>query len=424
MKFKYLLFVHLLLINALFAQSDLSLSDAITQALTNNYDVRISKLDQKAASIMNSWGVAGGLPSLDFSLSGTRTQDMDEEVYSDRYSGGLTLNWLLFDGFAVHIQKSKFAKLEELSEGNTALLIEQTIQSVILAYYNVLLQQKTRDVYDTLRILSKDRFDRADEQRRLGTYVTYDVLQAKNAWLDDQTRYLQQIELARNAVRELNYLMGVTEDLSYHLIDPFKADLKVFQYEKMFDKLNADNQMLKNKYMQQTLLEKDVALKRSDWSPSVNLRAGLDRTLSEGEVAATNKTYDAYGSLSLSWNLFSGGARLRAIQVAKLDREIGEVEIRSMKHTLANRLASQLETYNIRKELVNVADESLKTAELNLQISREKFETGAINSFNYRDVQLIYLNSALSRLQSVYNLLGTETELLRMTGGILSSYVK
>lgn len=427
MKNKFLI-IYLIMLTVLsgclFGQTALSLSEAITQALENNYDIRISKLDQKAASIMNSWGTAGGLPSLNFSLSGTRTQDIDAEVYSDYYTGGLTLSWVLFDGFAVHINKSKLSKLQELSEGNTVSLIEQTIQSTILAYYNVMLQQKTSLVLDTLRLLSKDRFDRIDSQRRLGSKVTYDVLQAKNAWLDDETRYLQQIETARNAVRELNYLMGVTEDLTYNLADPFQADLKRFKYQTMLEKLFSDNQMLKNKYLQQTLLEKEVALKRTDWAPSLTMRAGLDRSLSEGEEITTSKSYDAYGNLSLSWNLFSGGARLRASQIATLEREMGEVEIESMKHTLSNRLASQLETYNIRKQLLNVADESLKTAALNLQISKEKFETGAINSFNYRDVQLIYLNSALSRLQSVYNLLNTETELLRMTGGILSSYIR
>ncbi len=414
-----IIFFMLSLTSLSFAQDTLSLSHAIEYALGNNYDVRIQKLDEKAASIQNSWAEAGALPSLDFSLSGTRTRDMEEETDSDRYAGGLTLNWMLFDGFSVIIQKSRLDHLEKLSEGNTMLLMEQTVQGVILAYYNVLLQERSRDVLDTLRQLSNDRYRRAEAQRELGSLATYDLLQAKNAWLEDEAGWLSQVANARNALRDLNFLMGESGDVVWYLSDPFKAVQQTFAYNDMLEKLKSDNRLLRNQYLQQTLVEKNHALRISDFSPSLSLSAGTEKT---GDSPSLSDSWYSYGTLSLSWNLFSGGDRLRALQVAKLDKDIGEIEIQSMMHSLSNQLGARLETYNVRKKLLDVANEAQKTAELNLQISEEKYKSGAINSFNYRDVQLIYLNSALSRLRSVYNLLESETELLRMTGGILSQY--
>jgi len=67
-----------------------------------------------------------------------------------------------------------------------------------------------------------------------------------------------------------------------------------------------------------------------------------------------------------------------------------------------------------------VAEAGIESAELNLEISKEKYLNGSINSFNFRDVQLIYLNAAFSRLSAVYNLIDAHTELLRLTGGILT----
>jgi outer membrane protein TolC len=67
-----------------------------------------------------------------------------------------------------------------------------------------------------------------------------------------------------------------------------------------------------------------------------------------------------------------------------------------------------------------VADENLEAAELNLTISEEKYRSGVINSFNYRDVQLIYLNAALQRLQAVFQLIDSNTQLTRITGGFLN----
>ena len=63
-----------------------------------------------------------------------------------------------------------------------------------------------------------------------------------------------------------------------------------------------------------------------------------------------------------------------------------------------------------------------KPHKLNQQISEEKFRAGTINSFNYRDVQLIYLNASIDRLQAIYDLIDTDTELTRITGGIITEY--
>ncbi len=92
-----------------------------------------------------------------------------------------------------------------------------------------------------------------------------------------------------------------------------------------------------------------------------------------------------------------------------------------MEHALTNELFNLVDYYGVRMELLNVANENLEAAELNLSISEEKYRSGVINSFNYRDIQLIYLNAALRRLQSIYNLIDSKTRLTRITGGFLGT---
>jgi outer membrane protein TolC len=57
-----------------------------------------------------------------------------------------------------------------------------------------------------------------------------------------------------------------------------------------------------------------------------------------------------------------------------------------------------------------------------LQLSKERFESGAINSFNYRDVQISYITIAQRQLEAVYNFIDAQTALLRMTGTIIQEY--
>ncbi|MCK5258163.1 MAG: TolC family protein [Thermoplasmatales archaeon] len=63
-----------------------------------------------------------------------------------------------------------------------------------------------------------------------------------------------------------------------------------------------------------------------------------------------------------------------------------------------------------------------ENTKLNLNIAKEKFDAGTINSFNYRDLQIVYLNAAFNKLEAVYNLLDTHTELMRLTGNIITEY--
>ena len=90
-----------------------------------------------------------------------------------------------------------------------------------------------------------------------------------------------------------------------------------------------------------------------------------------------------------------------------------------MEHALTNELFNLHDFHQVRRELLNVANENLEAAELNLSISEDKYRTGVINSFNYRDVQLIFLNVSFQRLQAVYDLIGSQAALTRITGGYL-----
>src|SRR5660397_129064 len=123
------------------AQQNLTLTEAITIALENNYDIKIVKQNQHIAEITNDWGTAGRYPYINLSLGDDNSYNINESenVVANRFSAGAALNWTLFDGYSVRINKQRFEELEQLSKQNTAIMVEGTIQSVVLAYYDVLL---------------------------------------------------------------------------------------------------------------------------------------------------------------------------------------------------------------------------------------------------------------------------------------------
>lgn len=407
-------------------QERLSLSDAIATALENNYDIRIINRNEEITEINNTWGSAGLLPTISFGLSSSNRANFNEvsDYTSTTLTPDLSLNWTLFNGFSIRIMKQKLEALAHLSKGNTAVLVEQTIQSVILVYYKVLLEQEKLDVVREVMDLSSDRYDYVIAKKEIGSAVTYDVLLAKSAWLEDKAAFLFQDVILSNAIRDLSYMMGVTFETDYTFTEKFASELRNYEWETLLDKMLSNNKTLRNQYIQEMLLEKEVALAKSLYYPSFSLRSGVDassvRTKYEGASATTSKLQNLSAILTLSYSLFDGGIKKRALRISKIQEETVQIETAGMKHSLTNQLAKLLDLYNVRKDLYNVAEENIETSSLNMQISEDKFRVGAINSFNYRDVQLIYLNASINRLQAIYNLIDVDTALARITGVIVT----
>jgi outer membrane protein TolC len=109
------------------------------------------------------------------------------------------------------------------------------------------------------------------------------------------------------------------------------------------------------------------------------------------------------------------------VEVARINEEVARIELSEMEHALTNELFNLLDFHEVRIELLRVADENLEAAELNMSISEEKYRSGVINSFNFRDIQLIYLNAAVRRLQAIYQLVASNAGLTRITGGFLGN---
>jgi len=412
--------------STIFAQRNLSLSEAIETGLKNNYDIKIVKLSQQIADENNSWGTAGRFPSIDIGASYRNRFDHTEvnDIKSQTLAPYAQLNWVLFNGFAIFQNKYKLEDFYKLSEGNTALVIENTIQAIILSYYNVLLEDEKLKVFEQVNKLSKDRYDRELLSKEIGGSVTFQVLQAKNSWLEDKANYLSQKLAVDNSVRRLNLLMGEKQDIKYIFSENFNAKSVNYNLEELKQKMLENNKTLKNQYINEIIKDREIAIARSSMFPKLILNSGYDQSSRKQTVgdfpSSTSDAYDYFANLSISLNIFNGFNTKRAIEIAKIQHEISKIEIEEMKHKLSNSLVQQLEFYNIRKELLSVAEENLEAAKLNLEIAEEKYKSGAINSFNYRDIQIVYLNASTRRLNAVYNLKETNTELARLTGSIIT----
>ena len=421
--FSALLFSQSLLLTA---QDSLSLSMALEKSLEHNYGIIISRSEIDIASLNNNWGNAGRYPYIGLDVGSYNSYDINNVNDFSNYRLGTSLGarWTLFDGFHVKITKDKLSQLEILAKGQSAVIVESTIQDVILAYYTVLLNIEELALFKNVMTLSKDRFIYETKRFELGGTASYNVLQAKNVFLNDTALFLEIEVRLRNSVRDFNFLIGEESSMEWVFTEKFEARKKAYLLSDLLDKMMTNNTNLKNQYTNLLLQQNEIRLKSSTYYPSIDLATGLNNNWSltnrVNSDPAYNNNLNIYGNLSISFDIYNGGTRKRAVEVARINEEIAHVETDQVLHSLNNQLFNLHDSYYVLQALKEVAEESLETSDLNLEIAGEKFRSGAINSFNYRDIQLIYLNSALLNLRATFNLINSETSLIRITGGFVS----
>ncbi|MEQ6118082.1 TolC family protein [Reichenbachiella sp. MALMAid0571] len=445
MKFK-LLFVILFITSfyASHAQEKLSLANAIGIGLANNFSIQIEEQKKIQAANNNTWGQAGALPSVVLNASEGFSQTninnpasflSSGAIKSSSFNPSLTANWTLFNGFNVRMTKEKLGLLQTQTDGNAAVIVENTVQAIILAYYTVLLEKERTEVFRSTLKLSNDRYAYSKLKGELGSAVTFDILKDKNSYLTDSSNYIIQVLNHRNAVRNLNLLLGKDVDEQYLVSDSLMVEKKDFSLDELFARMTASNSNLKNQYINQEILKRDIAISKSALYPTISLNLNGSKNWqgqdlsdavfadgSNGSSGISSSTANLVANLTLAFTLFNGGKVQNQIKNAQVQEQIGQLQIKDMELTLKHNLIGNFDTYALRKSLLDISGDNVKTSELNLQMGADRYKNGSINSFDYRDLQITYLQTALNYYQSIYDLLETEVELMRLTGGILGEY--
>lgn len=418
------------------AQNSLSLMDAIAIGLKNNYGIQMVKKQEEISSLNNTWGQTARYPNLNLQAGNYNSFIHNEYTTPDSYEAAhlhaarieLSSQWTLFNGFSVNITKQKLEELERLSQGNTALTIENMIEDVILSYYQVVLEHEKLKVIDTILLLAKDRYDYTQERKRLGNAASYDVLQAQNDYLEEKNNRLTQQLRVNSATRQLALILGMQNQTPLLKHDSLQVNTHVFSFADLQDQMLSNNTSLNNQYINQSLLQKETLLRQADRYPHIQLGTGIrnSHTFNQNayESHQNQHSFDYYGNLTLNYQLFNGGKNRRAIEAAKINEQIAQISIEEMKFDLSNKLLELIDYYEISQQVFHISDERKQAAELNLQISQEKFKNGSINSFNFRDVLQIYMNASIYRLEAMYAIIRYETSIFRITGSITPQYTK
>ena len=414
-----------------FAQEQLSLQEAITIALQNNYDIKISKNQIDIAKNNANIGNAGMLPNLTGSYTNggsiqntrqTPATGPDRVITgakSTNNSYGADLNWTIFDGFSMFANYDRLKELQKQGELNARLAILTTVADVITAYYDIVRQQQLVIAADSAMDVSVLRTGIAKTKLQLGRGSKLDVLTAQVDYNTDTSNYLQTKNALQVAKVRLNQLMVRDIGTSFSVVNNIDVD-KGILFSKMAEMAEQQNPNVQNAFINQRIASLTLKSVRGARYPSISLNSGYSRANSTSptgfnqKFAANGLTYGVTASL----NLFNGFLQRQQERNAKIEIDNSILNLNKTKLDVNAQLLTAYQNYSTYLDLIKLEQRNVDIAKENLDITLAKYRLGSIAPLELREAQRNAIDAQNRFIEMQYQAKIAETTLKEISGNI------
>ena len=435
MNLKKIIFVFMsFCMTSITAQKLVSVSEAIELALENNYGIKIISNNKEIAK--NNAGVlnSGYLPTVTSSSGATFNRDNLEAEFangestalngakSSRYNASINLNYTLFDGLGRYYDYKRLKETYKLSELQARETIENTIAQLYVVYYNVAQVTENVTVLEKTLTVSKDRITRASYQFEYGQGTMLNVLNAQVDINNDSINLINAKQQLVNTKRDLNVVLGnvISSEFRVDTTIDFKLNIDQNDLANKVKSNNVNLLQLDKNIMINTFI---VKANKSGYLPSLGLTGSYGWNKGNNNAAsfvAVSTNTGLSGGLSLSWNLFDGGATATRVTNAKIELENRSLEKESMVIDIERNFNNAWDDYQNKLTIFQVQENNIITSTNNFNRTQEKYKLGQATSIEFRQAQLNLINSELNRNQAKYAAKIAELTVLQLSGELLN----
>ncbi len=429
---KSLIFLSFCLLSGLGqTQTLLSLQDALSLAMEQNFSIALVKNEQNVARINNSFGAAGMLPT----INGTVNQDNQvtntkqtflngnennrDGAKSRSLNAAVEMSWTLFNGMKMFATKAKLEEFEAMGNLKLRMQMEQVVLRVSKAYYEAVLSKAQVKSAEKFMAISKKRIEVAKAKVETGKSAKSEWLKAQVYYNADYANYMRLVTQYENSKLGLNQLMTQQLNYTFEVMDSIepKDMLQLEALKKSGLENNTGIQMAKRNLDIYQLGIKEINAERL---PSLVVRSGYNYNTSNSEAgflqSARNNGYH-YGA-GLSWNLYNGNDVNRRSSLAKIGEKTGTYVYKDSLLRFELNLQQAYNVYKTNLELWHFEESNLEIAKQNYEIAAEQYGQGIISMNDLREAELIYLQNVDRLLLSKFNAKVSELELLRLSGSL------
>lgn len=435
-KYTYLLIGAIALHTFANAQNKLTVEQAITATIENNYDIQLLRNDSSSYALDNAYARAAFLPRLNATggvvfnnnnqkqklADGSKRQS--KGLRSSNLTGSVQLNWTLFDGFKMFATRDKLAQFVQLGELNIKNQVVNSVATVINNYYNIVRQKQQLKAIEEQMSINEERVKVAEKKLSVGLGAKPELLQGKVDLNAQKAARLQQLTLIDQLKEQLNQLMNVEPNTRYDVTDTitFADDIILGDVLGTVETSNPQLLLTKKNIDIGKLTLKE---KKADRYPVVTFNSAYSYSKTDNKTVINpfsslyNRTNGFNYGIGISIPILNGFNTKRQIQQAQLDLDWLNISYQNQKSKINLGIINAFKDYELQKKMLALEEENILLAKENVYIALERLKLGISTYLELRETQKS-LELAYDRLIAArYNTKLAETELLRLKGDLV-----
>ncbi|MEQ8907716.1 MAG: TolC family protein [Vicingaceae bacterium] len=413
------------------AQESLTLEQAITMGLENNYDIRLSRKAVDIAETENFIGNAGFLPEVTADGTYTESNQNTDLTFADgsginrenakttTLNAGVGANWYIFDGTTMFVSKNQLEAVEKKSKYQLEAEINNSVAEITNTYHQLVAEEKTLLIYQEQKELSEAKFQLSKDRLSAGAGSELEQSQSEVELNADRAAVIEQEIIITQLKSKLNRLMGREVETNFEAADSIRivSDLTLEELKQKVE----ENPNLKS-YQQDlsiAVLNKKQTLADRLPSLALNGRYSYNESESEAGFVQNNQTDGLTYGATVSIPIFNGMQRSRKSQVNKIQIEQSKLTYENEVAKVKEQLQVQFQSYSRYQELLKMEQRNAAVADDNLKFAMESYKIGGISALDLREIQLSTLQAKERLVAIKYTIKMAETELLRLTNQLI-----
>jgi outer membrane protein len=413
------------------AQELLTVKDAITIALENNYDIKLFQNNLRVAQENVTPGNAGMLPTVtgnfnqNNSLSNSNQTQANGDVRAldnaknNSLNYGISVGWTVFDGLGMFSRYETLKELQKQGEAELQRSVVTRISDVISTYYTIVEQQNLLSAIDSSIVISQERLRTAENRFSIGKASRLEVLNVQVNLNTDESNRIKQENVVKNLKITLNTLLARDLQQDFQVIREVSID-ETLTIGNLLEQSKSTNPDLILISINRRLAELEEKTVKANRYPTVRLNGGYNFSESEsslGFVAESRSRGLTYG-ITASVNIFDGFNQRRNERIAKIRIENADLQQSQINQQIESEIAQAFNVYKTNLELVKLEEKNEQIARQNMNITLDKYKIGTLSAVEFRDAQENFIN-AVSRFNSAKTQAKlSETLLMELIGKI------
>jgi outer membrane protein len=388
-------------------------------AVANRDHITRSRLDVRESELNAGIRRSANYPLADLRYTANKLDESSlfENKENSELAGVLSYN--LFAGFRDKYAIEAADLLVESQRYKLQNEIQELLLQVALRYLDLYARRENLKVAaDELSLLDK-RYEDATFRFDVGLIRKNDLLRIKversNA-LQNRASAQADYEMGLHL---LNFEVGAQvdpESISFAELDQLPEIHEEAYYRQAMFERRAEIKSLEKIVDSQ---EKQIAVNRADYWPSVNVSAGYRKygdNYTWGE-SDDNPEDEVRLQASVNFNLFDGFAKIKRVDRAKVQMHASQRDLNELKNSLKTLLGNILIEVDVSLRNLSVADVGIAQAEENLRVIEAAFDEGLETATEVLDAIFLLSQAKLNYINARSQVFRDYFRLLRLIDG-------